>query len=185
VSEVRGAVAVQRASFAALCADERAFTAWYELALPRVYGFVLGRVGGDVALAEEISSSAFLEAVRARHSFDGRSDPVTWICSIARNRLLDHYRREARDQLRHLRLIVTDLQANEVTEWDRVDQREAVTSALAGLPPMERNALILRYLDGYSVRETSQLIGRSESATESLLTRARERVRTAFPGGPE
>ena len=180
-----GAVVDREAPFAALCDDERAFTAWYERALPRVYGFVHGRAGGDDSLSEEITAQAFVEAVRARRSFDGRSDPVTWICSIARNRLLDHYRKEAREQARHLRLIVTDLNPPETTEWDRIDQREAVVSALATLPPLERNALMLRYLDGYSVRETSRLIGRSESATESLLVRARDRVRAAFPGGPE
>ena len=182
--EGRGAVLDEGASFAGLCADERAFSVWYERALPRVYGFVHGRAGRDIDLAEEITAQAFTEAIRARHSFDGRSDPVTWICSIARNRLLDHYRRAARDQIRHLRLIVTDLSANDAREWDRVDQRDDVLSALSTLPPLERNALMLRYVDGYSVRETSQLIGRSEAATESLLARARDRVRAAFPGGP-
>lgn len=179
------AVVDRRASFAALCDDERAFSTWYEDALPRVYGFVHGRAGGDDGLSEEITAQAFLEAVRARRSFDGRSDPVTWICSIARNRLLDHYRRAARGQARHLRLVVTDLTTTDATEWEHVDQREAVLSALATLPPLERSALMLRYLDGYSVRETARLIGRSEAATESLLVRARERVRTAFPGGLE
>ena len=185
MSDGRGAVLDEGASFARLCADERAFNGWYERALPRVYGFVHGRAGRDIALAEEITAQAFTEAIRARNSFDGRSDPVTWICSIARNRLLDHYRRAARDQVRHLRLIVTDLNANDAREWDRVDQRDAVLSALSTLPPLERSALMLRYVDGYSVRETAHLIGRSEAATESLLSRARDRVRAAFPGGPE
>jgi RNA polymerase sigma-70 factor (ECF subfamily) len=185
VANGSGALVDRAAHFAALCEDERAFSAWYEDALPRVYGFVHGRAGGDDSLSEEITAQAFLEAVRARRSFDGRADPVTWICSIARNRLLDHYRRAARDQARHLRLIVTDLNAGDAAEWDRADQREAVLATLATLPPLERSALMLRYLDGYSVRETSKLIGRSEAATESLLMRARDRVRAAFPGGPE
>ena len=49
---------------------------------------------------------------------------------------------------------------------------------------LNQPALILRYLDGYSVRETARLIGRTERATESLLMRARDRIRAAFPGGP-
>jgi RNA polymerase sigma-70 factor (ECF subfamily) len=185
VADGGGAVVDRGAQFAALCDDERAFTSWYEGALPRVYGFVHGRTGGDDTLSEDITAQAFMEAVRARRSFDGRADPVTWICSIARNRLLDHYRRVARDQMRHLRLVVTDLNAGQTAEWDHLDQREAVMSALATLPDLERSALMLRYLDGYSVRETSRLIGRSEAATESLLARARDRVRAAFPGGHE
>src|SRR5919198_1762712 len=179
-----GVAGAERATFAALCADDRAFTAWYETALPRVYGFVHTRTGGDSTLAEDITAQAFLEAVRARTSFRGRSDPITWICSIARNRLIDHYRSEARDNARHLRLIVTDLAIADDASWDQLDDRDAVLSSLAALPPIERVALVLRYLDGYSVRETARLIGRSEPATESLLVRARGRVRAAFPGGP-
>ena len=181
----RAGVAVAAgATFAELCTDDRAFTEWYETALPRVYGFVYARAGGDAPLAEDITAQAFLEAVRARRSFAGRADPITWICSIARNRLIDHYRSQARDNARHLRLVVNDLGSSEQASWDRLDDRDAVLSALAPLPPLERTALILRYLDGYSVRETARLIGRSEPATESLLTRARDRVRAAFPGGP-
>ncbi|HEU4919244.1 MAG TPA: RNA polymerase sigma factor [Candidatus Limnocylindrales bacterium] len=179
-----GAEAARRAtSFAARCADDRAFSDWYDTALPRVYGFIHGRTGGDSSLAEDITAQAFLEAIRARHTFDGRSDPVTWICSIARNRLIDHYRAEARDRGRHLRLVVTDLTADQQAWWDGVDDRDAVLTALAALPPIERTALTLRYLDGYSVRDTARLIGRTEAATESLLVRARDRVRAAFPGG--
>lgn len=174
-----------RASFATLCADDIAFNAWYETALPRVYGFVHGRTGGDATLSEEVTATAFMEAVRARRSFDGRSDPVTWICSIARNRLIDHYRHAARERSGYLRLIVTDLNATDAAAWDRLDERDTVLAALAALSALERTALTLRYLDGYSVRETSRFVGRSEAATESLLSRARQRVRSAFPGGPE
>jgi RNA polymerase sigma-70 factor, ECF subfamily len=185
VPQRAGAEAARRAtSFAALCADDRAFSDWYDTAVSRVYGFIHGRTGGDSSLAEDITAQAFLEAIRARHTFDGRSDPVTWICSIARNRLLDHYRTEARNRTRHLRLVVTELVADERAPWDQVDDRDAALASLAALPPIERTALILRYLDGYSVRETARLIGRTEPATESLLMRARDRVRAAFPGGP-
>lgn len=171
-------------AFAALCADERAFDRWYDAALPRVYGFVHARAGGDAELAEDITAQAFFEAIRARGSYDGRSDPLTWICSIARNRLIDHYRTEARDRARHLRLVVTELTADPQAPWDHVDDRDVVIASLAALPAIERTALTLRYLDGFSVRETGRLLGRSEAATESLLGRARERVRAAYPGGP-
>jgi RNA polymerase sigma-70 factor, ECF subfamily len=173
----------EQGSFAALCADDRAFTDWYATALPRVYGFVYARAGGYGTLAEDVTAQAFLEAIRGRHGFDGRSDPVTWICSIARNRLIDHYRAAERDRMRHLSLVVTDLAAGEESAWHRLDDRDAVLSVLATLPPIERTALTLRYLDGYTVRDTARLIGRSEKATESLLVRARDRVRSAFPGG--
>ena len=187
--EARGATVTTRpVSFAALCADETAFTAWYEAALPRVFGFIYARSGGDPALTEDVTAQAFLEGVRARNSFDGRSDPVTWICAIARNRLIDHYRAEAKERLRHLRLVDEPARPSEQAVsggFDEVERRDAVLTVLASLPDLERMVLTLRYLDGYSVRETASLIERSVPATESLLSRARERVRHAFPGGLE
>jgi RNA polymerase sigma-70 factor (ECF subfamily) len=172
-------------SFVMLCADEPAFRAWYDVALPRVFGFVHGRTGGDAVLAEEITAQAFLEAVRARATFDDRSDPITWICSIARNRLIDHYRRVSREQAGHLRLVVSNVDAErdrEAAAWDAADRREEVLVSLRGLPALERTALLLRHLDGYSVGEVARLIGRSERSTESLLSRARERVRATISG---
>jgi RNA polymerase sigma-70 factor (ECF subfamily) len=171
-----------RQSFAELCDDESAFAQWYAGALPRVFGFVHGRTGGDVALAEEIVAQAFLEAVRARRSFHERSDPVTWICAIARNRLVDHYRREARRQTSHLRVVVTDISSPD-SSLDRLEERADVVAALAELPALERTVLTMRYLDGYSVREIGHQIGRTERATDSLLLRARDRIRRAHPGG--
>jgi RNA polymerase sigma-70 factor (ECF subfamily) len=187
VSEGRDATAMTTTArtFAALCTDEEAFTAWYETALPRVFGFVYARSGGDAAVTEDITAQAFLDGVRARHSFDGRSDPVTWICAIARNRLIDHYRTEAKERLRQLRLVDGADEPVHAGDLDEVERRNAVLTVLGSLPQAERLALTLRYLDGYSVPETASLIGRSVPATESLLARARERVRHAFPGGLE
>jgi RNA polymerase sigma-70 factor, ECF subfamily len=186
VTKSRGSgAATATASFAELCADEHAFAAWYERALPLVYGFVHGRTAGDVALAEEATADAFLEAIRARRSFRGDADPVTWICSIARNRLIDHYRSAARDHARNLRLIFGGLTDEDTAAWQQADDRDAVLASLAPLSPLERSALMLRYHDGYSVRETARFIGRTEAATESLLMRAREHIRAAFPGGLE
>src|SRR5215203_4043005 len=56
-----GAAHVAAPSFADLCQDDAAFTAWYQAALPRVYGFVYARTGGDSSLAEDITAQAFTD----------------------------------------------------------------------------------------------------------------------------
>jgi DNA-directed RNA polymerase specialized sigma24 family protein len=43
-------------------------------------------------------------------------------------------------------------------------------------------ALILRYVDQYSIEEVAQALGKSEAATHSLLTRSRDRFRARFGG---
>jgi RNA polymerase sigma-70 factor (ECF subfamily) len=167
-------------SFAALVADPLRFRAWYDEALPRVYRYLLTRCG-DEALAVEVTQEAFVQAIRARRRFEGRADPVTWICSIGRNRLVDHARRDRRNESRHLRLIRahTDF---ENSAWRAGDEREDVERALQSLSAEHRLALMLMYLDQLPVREIAHLLRRSESATESLLGRAREGFRRAYEG---
>jgi RNA polymerase sigma-70 factor (ECF subfamily) len=171
-----------RREFAAVVEDEASFRVWYDAALPRVYRYLVARCAGDIALAEELTQQAFVEAIRHRDRFDGRADVVTWLCAIGRNRLVDHFRRQGRDLRREERLVsATDPRARGST-WDRLEVRDAVEGALNQLPPDQRLALLFQHLDGLSVREIAQVIGRSEKATESLLARARTRFRRAYGG---
>ena len=169
------------AGFVALCADADAFARWYRRALPRVYGYVRAQAGGDVDLAEDITQHAFVQAIRARASFDGRADPVTWICSIARNALLNHYRSQQREWRRRV-AIVPEIELPDASA--AAPDRDELVRALGLLRPEQRAAVILKYVDGMSVREIAREIGRSEAATESLLSRARVRLRDVMEGRP-
>lgn len=170
------------ADLAAIMRDEVRFRDWYDLALPRVYRYLLARCGGDEELAEEITQQTFVAAIRNRHRFDGRADAVTWLCAIGRNRLVDHYRRHGREARRHERLVAEHNRTADAP-WLASETRDAVATAVVQLPPDQRLALLFRYLDGMSVREVAAAIGRSEKTTESLLSRAREAFRRAY-GGP-
>jgi len=167
-------------SLETLVADPVRFRAWYDEALPRVYRYLLTRCG-DQELAEEVTQEAFVEAIRSRKKFRDQSDPVTWVIAIGRNRLVDHIRHDRRSASRHLRLIDSrrDLESS---AWRTSDEREAIDQALAALLPDQRLALTLRYLDQLPVREIASLLHRSESATESVLSRAREAFRLSYEG---
>ena len=174
----------ERASrFQALFADEEAFRAWYEQALQRVYSFVLVRCGGVVSDAMELTQETFVEATRSRMRYDGRADPVTWICGIARNTIADSYRRKRRDELRRFSPLHDETDEPEVSVPEpggEVDAREAVFSALRSIPHSQGLVLALHYLDELPMREIARLIGRSESSVESLLSRGRESFRRAY-----
>lgn len=170
-----------RGDLAAIMRDEDRFRAWYDSTLPRVYRYLAARCAGDETLAEELTQQTFVEAVRNRHRFDGRSDVVTWVIAIARNRLVDHYRRHGRDMRRQDRLIAA-LPVSTEGALRGAEVRAEVQRAVANLPTDQRIALLLRYLDDMTVREVASAIGRSEKATESLLARARDAFRHAYGG---
>ena len=111
----------------------------------------------------------------------GRADVVTlsWLRTVARRRLIDHWRREsvAADNVHRLgRDPRPDAAAG-------IGERELVIGALRELSLDQRTALLLQQVEGHSVSEIADLIGRTPKATESLLGRAREAFRTAYERG--
>jgi RNA polymerase sigma-70 factor (ECF subfamily) len=125
-------------------------------------------------LSEELTQQAFVRAIRARTTYDGRAPVTAWVCAIARNLLVDHFRRHAREERSRLRVIVAEVEDDMAA---RHAEREAVLATLQRLPALQRAVLVLRYMDGLSVRDVAIAIGKSESATESLLSRARDSFR--------
>lgn len=176
---MRTSLGAELVSLNTIMADQTGFRVWYELALPRVYRYLLARCGGDADLAEELTQQTFVEGVQRRASFDGRSDAVTWLCGIGRHKLVDHFRKSRRDTERQLR-IVSEWSAGQSQAWSQQELRSGVETALSKLPGEQRIVLVLRYLDRLSVREIATTISRSEKATESLLSRAREAFRKAY-----
>jgi RNA polymerase sigma-70 factor (ECF subfamily) len=164
-------------------ADDDAFAAWYRRTLPRVYGYLLGRCGNDVALAEELSQQTFVAAINQRSRFDGRSDVVTWLCGIARHKLADHFRAVDRDERRQIQIEVRQIRvADAAARAPGLDDRAAIAEALRSLPAAEQAVLVFVVFDGLPVAEAGRLLGRSTPATHSLLHRARERFRRAYGG---
>lgn len=171
-----------RTDGAAAASAAAALLELYDRALPEVYGYVLRRCG-EAALAEDLTAEVFFAAVEAvRHS---RANPasltVGWLITVARNKLVDHWRRLEREQ-RMLHAIQGGADGADATidDWDATLTAADALATLAELGPHHRAALTLRYLDGLAVREVAGLLGRSEGATEVLLVRARRAFRAAY-----
>ena len=156
-----------------------ALLALYDTALPQVYGYLRSRCGRP-EVAEDLTAETFLAAVDAARS--GRTIEVAWLIGVARHKLADHWRRQARDE-RNLRAVAMD-PTSAPRELDPLDASVAAAT-LAGLPTQHRVALTLRYVDDLPVSEVAALLGRTVHATEGLLVRARRAFRAAYPATGE
>jgi RNA polymerase sigma-70 factor, ECF subfamily len=172
-------------SLVAIMADQQAFRTWYDAVAPRVYAYLVSRCASAI-VAEELTQQTFIAAVRQAATYDGRDDAVPWLIGIARHHLASHFRTLEREERRHQRMVLQELSVgDEGREWARARQRDAVARALRGLPAMQRAVLVLRFFDRLSVRDIATEIGRSESATESLLGRARVAFERAYEEAPD
>jgi RNA polymerase sigma-70 factor, ECF subfamily len=152
----------------------------YHRALPQVYGYLLPRCG-SAALAEDLTAETFMAAVTAVKQRGMPEVTVAWLVGVARHKLVDHWRRTAREQ----RGVAAAGNAAEPVDdpWEGWLDAEAAFSALARLPGPQRAALTLRYLDGLPVAEVGEHLGRSLRATETLLVRARAALRRVYAEG--
>lgn len=152
----------------------------FDDALPRVYGYLVSRCGSPT-LAEDLTAEAFLAAVAAvRGHVPPPPVSTGWLIGVARHKLVDHWRRQARED-RGLRL-VQDGAPEAEDPWDAAVDALRAREVLARLGPHHRAALTLRYVDGLPVAEVADHLGRTLHATEALLVRARSAFRRAYDG---
>jgi RNA polymerase sigma-70 factor, ECF subfamily len=167
------------AAEAALGLEPEAFRAFYADALPRIYGYFLHRCAGSVAVAEDLTQETFLAAVAELKKDKRVTTPMAWIYGIARHKLLDHYRRQERLDRPPAVAEAEGLEAELVVD-DAQEARERAVVALAAVAATQRAALVLCYVDGFSVAEAARLLGKSTEAVESLLARGRRAFKRAY-----
>ena len=151
----------------------------YDRALPQVYGYLRARIGSD-QIAEDLTAETFLAAVQAVQRNAVPDLSVAWLIGVARHKLVDHWRRQARDE-RSLRALPDDGDA--VDDVAAHFERMRTRAVLDELGAHHRAALTLRYLDGLSVPEVAHHLDRTVHATEALLVRARNAFRVAYARG--
>ena len=154
--------------------DGDAFGQLYDRYVDTVFRFVYFRVN-DRALAEDFTSETFLRALRriSTISYQGR-DIGAWFITIARNIILD-YMKSARHRL--------EITTSDTLEGNDREQstEEAVLGSLASehllaavkqLGDEQRECVMLRFIQGFSVSETAAVMGKNDCAIKALQHRA-------------
>ena len=153
--------------------DAEAFGQLYDRYQPRVYRFIYYRVG-SAPLAEDLTSDTFFRALRSMASFRWQGkDFGAWLTTIARNLTTDHFK-AGRTRLEY--------SCEDMVEHDRSTPgpetsvlsaltNERLLRALRSLPHDQQECLIMRFLQGMSIAETAEVLGRSAGAVKQLQLR--------------
>lgn len=154
----------------------------YDDALPHVYGYLRARCDSQ-PLAEDLTAETFLAAVAAVRRTPPPQLSTAWLVGTARHKLVDHWRRAAREE-RGLRL-THERGADYDDPWEAELDLLRAHEVLRALTAHHRAALTLRYLDDLPVPDVAAVLGRSLHATEALLVRARAAFRRAYEGAED
>ena len=151
-----------------------AFGELYRIYCDTVFRYIYYRVSTR-ALAEDLTSETFVRALRriTTFSWQGR-DFGAWLVTIARNLVADHFKSS-----RHRMEVSTGemLDSNEVEASPEESvlehlSNEALLEAVHRLNDQQRECVTLRFLQGLSVAETADIMGKNEGAIKTLQYRA-------------
>jgi RNA polymerase sigma-70 factor (ECF subfamily) len=169
--------------------DAQAFGRIYDRYMDTVFRFIYFRVGSR-PLAEDLTADTFLRALKRIGSFtwQGR-DLGAWLVTIARNLVADHFK-SGRYRLEVTTGDVLDADTAErgpegSPELAVVDHitNVALLAAVKQLNPEQQECIVLRFLQGFSVAETAQAMGKNEGAIKALQYRAVRALHRLLPDG--
>ena len=140
----------------------------YRAHAAEVYRYVYA-VLGNRADAEDITQTTFVNALRALERGEQPRKPANWLITIAHNLMRQRFRQQqSRPRQVELDRDVPTLEAD-----DNGPSIEDLVRALQRIPETQREALVLREMEGRSYKEISAILDVSETALESLIFRAR------------
>ena len=159
--------------------DHGALSLLYSRYLPVVRLYVLGRVR-DVHLAEDVTSETFLAMVDSIERVRADEEPAfaAWLLSIARNKVVDHYRRQAALPATQGMVASWEEPAAQAEAGDPlgvVTARESwaeVVAALQRLTEEQRMVVLYRCVLGYATEDVARLMDRQPGAVRALQFRA-------------
>ncbi len=139
------------------------------------------RFTGNGAEAEDLSQEVFLRVYRTLGSYRAvHGGFATWLTSVTRNLLIDHYRRTKRDRMTDSLEDAMPVVENKASSARRPDEQallgelsEQVQKGLAKLSPELREAVILRDLQQMEYAEIQQVLAVPEGTVKSRINRGR------------
>lgn len=167
--------------------DERAFAVLYDLFAGRVLGMVT-RVLRSHTQSEEVTQEVLVEIWRKAGQFSSqRGSALSWVLTIAHRRAIDRVRSEQSAIAREDRADRLDLQRpfDEVTEITmEAFERDEVRRALATLTDLQRESIVLAYYEGYTNRETAEILQIPVSTVKTRMRDGLIRLRDALSPRP-
>jgi len=158
--------------------DREAFQLLFETYKDRVFSIAVYSVGGDRAVADDVTQQIFLKLFTAIRQFRGDSEFTTWLYRLVVNACLDERRRSKR-WLRweeDVAMPNTGDRKPQEKQFARLEITEAVQAAIAELKPKFRLPILLKYIEGLSYEEIATVMGCSKGTVASRLNRGHSQL---------
>jgi len=151
------------------------FEAAYKLHARSIHKFLFWRTK-DTQLSEDLTSSTFEKAWVARKSFHGGSEQA-WLYRIARNVLIDHWRKKKELFVEDTDALQEDVRPSEGELLDTKLQVQDLRKALNKLPDDMHTVVKMRFIEGLSCKQVAKNLNLSESNVRVIQYRALKKLK--------
>lgn len=166
-----------------LAGDSEAIVEFYKTYSSELLGYLLTRLPSRED-AEEVLNDVFFAAIDELSFFKKESSVKTWFFKIARNKVVDFYRRRKIKSVLLSQAPFLEIFANEISQpefqFEKNKIRDRIERAFYNISVNYQKILHLHYEEHVSVKELAVIFDLSFKATESLLFRARRSFRLAY-----
>jgi RNA polymerase sigma-70 factor (ECF subfamily) len=159
--------------------DQPAFEFLFRYFAPRIKSYCL-KLGADASAAEEITQEAMVSIWRNAGQFDpSKAAPSTWVFTIARNLVIDRFRKNRRPQFDfNDPALVPDDQPPPDRLVEQAELQENVRQIIDSLSSNERNVLTLSYFENLSHFEISRRLSLPVGTVKSRIRLAFGKIRS-------
>ena len=158
----------------------------YKMHSDQIYQF-LYFITFDVQLSEDLMQETFIRAYEAKHTYRGEANVLTWLRTIAKNIAYDHFKRKK--IITFLPFTKNDAETAITLSAEQLlsieEEKRELYQSIASLKLEHRLAIILRKVEGLSIKETAAILGRNEAKVKNNTERGMKALEKVMKGGSE
>ncbi len=138
----------------------------------------------DKTLTEDIIQEVYIKVLRAHDSFRGESSEKTWLFSIARHTTMDYFRKQQRKRQQIVDFFNWDKSDPQLKDEASLpeevvildDEMQTIYKQLDQCSTDQKNVIILRYIQSFSIQETAEIMNCSTSKVKTTQHRALKKL---------
>lgn len=167
--------------------DRDAFSKLYDIYYPKIFGYVVRRVG-FAQIAADVTSETFLKMLKKINTFSFQDIPFSaWLYRVATNEIANYYRQKKTYSLDKMQDETgfeiedkTNLEEEFSMAQEELEKQKMfmdISQKLKTMPMHYQEVISLRFFEKKKTREIADILGKNEGTIKSLLSRGIERLR--------
>jgi RNA polymerase sigma-70 factor (ECF subfamily) len=154
--------------------NNQSFISYYNQFKDKIFNYLFYRTGLDRDLAEDLTSEVFIKAFKNFDSFDKERQFQSWIFTITKNHLVNHYKADKKT------VPIEDIEQTLSVPPEDIGQLLEINNIVSVIEKMDdsdKEPLLMRYVSDLTNQEIAQVLDKDEGAVRTQISRSLVKLR--------